>query len=52
MRIATESSYHHQQNDKVENEKLYKGMDRIFGKPWYEETDPEEAARKRKEKGL
>ena len=52
MRIATESSYHRPRNQKDEDEKMSEGMDTIFGKPWYEETDPKEAARKRKEKGL
>jgi hypothetical protein len=54
MRIATEhyKSYHRHVDEKKENENLSKGMERIFGKPWYEEDDPKEAERKRKEKGL
>ena len=46
MRIATESSYHYSTDQKKENEQVSEGMDRIFGKPWYEEPDPELAKKK------
>ena len=52
MRIATESSYHRPRDEKKENEQVAEGMDRVFGKPWYEEEDPELAKKKRKERGI